>query len=108
MVGEVGEGVYAGGASLKSDERSEYIVPLRCERDGAAAEGEDGVYLWLGGADDRPGPKAYLDCPGPNVVDGVWFRDGNVEEPPSPECGRKAEFDGCGRPARRLFRSRSS
>lgn len=55
MVGEVGDGVYAGGASLKSDERSEYIVPLRCERDGAAEE-EDGVYLWLGGAYDRPGP----------------------------------------------------
>lgn len=55
VVGEVGDGVYAGGASLKSDERSEYIVPLRCERDGAAEE-EDGVYLWLGGAYDRPGP----------------------------------------------------
>lgn len=47
LVGDVGEGVYAGGASLKSDERSEYIVALRRERDGAAAEEEDGVYLWL-------------------------------------------------------------
>lgn len=122
MVGEVGDGVYAGGASLKSDERSEYIVPLRCERDGAAKEGaakeeEDGVYLWLDGAYDRPGPKAYLDCPGPDVVDGVVvvdevvFRDGKVEEPPSPAAcgsGREAKFDGCGRPARRLFSSRSS
>lgn len=75
------------------------------------------MYLWLDGAYDRPGPKAYLDCPGPNVVvDGVVvvvvdvFRDGKGEEPPSPAaCGwEEAKFDGCGRPARRLFSSRSS